>query len=131
MYLAVFFIPIAISLVLWFTTKPSQNDPVTVAVVQPNFEPHYEKFDIPQTEQSFRFLQLSRGIIDSSTQYLVFPETSFEGIQLNTFRENPVIALFQNMIDVHDDLRLITGLSSYRILTENESGGSTVRIHNR
>src|SRR5687767_4161149 len=131
LYLTVLVIPIVISLILWFTTEQSQNNPVSVAVIQPNFEPHYEKFDIPQTEQSFRFLQLSRSIIDSNTQYLVFPETSFEGIQLNTFRENPVIALFQNLIDLYPDLRLITGLSSYRILSEEESDGHNVRIHNR
>lgn len=122
-------IPIAVSLGLWFTTKPSDATPVEVVVVQPNFEPHYEKFDLPQSQQSARFLSLSKAIIDSNTQYLVFPETSFEGIRLNSFRENPVISLFQNLIDVYPKLQLIAGLSSFRILTEQESTGSNVRIH--
>lgn len=128
-YLAVLFVPLIISLAIWFTIKPSDNDPVSVAVVQPNFEPHFEKFDIPQSQQSLRFLQLSRDIIDSTTDYLVFPETSFEGVLLNKFREEPVIALMQNLIDPYPDLNLVMGLSSYRILSEEERDNDNVRVH--
>lgn len=128
-YVVVLLLPLAVSLWVWNTTKPSNNDPVSVTVVQPNFEPHFEKFDIPQRAQSSRFFELSKNNIDSNTSYLVFPETSFEGIRLNTFRENPVIMQFQNLIDQYPDLHLVTGLSSYRILTEEEANNDNTRIH--
>ena len=47
-------------------------------MVQPNFEPHYEKFErVEERDQVTRFLELSRQQVDEKTDYLVFPETSF------------------------------------------------------
>jgi apolipoprotein N-acyltransferase len=122
-------IPLCFSFWIWNTVQESNNGPVAVTIVQPNFEPHYEKFDIPQFEQSKRFLRLSFDHIDSTTRYLVYPETSFEGIQLNSFRENPVINLFQNMVDSFPDLRLVTGISSFRVLEKNQLEGINYRTH--
>ncbi|HEY3387011.1 MAG TPA: apolipoprotein N-acyltransferase [Saprospiraceae bacterium] len=113
-------VPVLISLWIWSTVKESNVAPVPVTVVQPNYEPHYEKFDVPQFEQSRRFLKLSLDHIDETTRYLVYPETSFESIRLNTFRENRVINLFQSMVDSFPDLRLVTGISSYRVLEKNQ-----------
>ncbi|MBP7240201.1 MAG: apolipoprotein N-acyltransferase [Saprospiraceae bacterium] len=129
LYVSLILIPLCISLWIWNTIKESPAAPVSVTVVQPNFEPHYEKFDIPQFEQSKRFLQLSFEHVDSTTRYLVYPETSFEGIRLNTFRENPVINLFQSMVDSFPDLRLVTGISSYRVLEKNQLEGINYRTH--
>lgn len=128
-YLILLIIPLVISLWLWFNTKPSIGEPISVVIVQPNFEPHYEKFDIPQSQQALRFLELSNQQVDSNSRYLVFPETSFEGVRLNSFRENPVITVFQNFIDSYPELNLVTGLSSFRVLTEAEKENSNVRIH--
>jgi apolipoprotein N-acyltransferase len=128
-YALLLFVPLMISLWLWNTVKESNLAPVDVTVVQPNFEPHYEKFDIPQYEQSRRFLKLSLDHIDPSTRYLVFPETSFESIRLNTFRENPVINLFQSLVDSFPELRLITGISSYRVLEKDQLEGILYRTH--
>ena len=128
-YLGLIIIPLSVSLWIWNTIKESENAPVPVTIVQPNFEPHYEKFDIPQFEQSKRFLQLSFGHIDSTTRYLVYPETSFEGVRLNSFRENPVINLFQSMVDSFPDLRLVTGISSFRVLEKNQLKGTNYRTN--
>jgi len=117
---SVIIVPVLLSLWIWSTVKESSAAPVSVTVVQPNYEPHYEKFDVPQFEQSRRFLKLSLDHIDESTRYLVYPETSFESVRLNTFRENPVINLFQSMVDSFPDLRLVTGISSYRVLEKDQ-----------
>ncbi|MBL0008090.1 MAG: apolipoprotein N-acyltransferase [Saprospiraceae bacterium] len=122
-------IPIIFSLWIWTTIEEGSADPVSVTVVQPNFEPHYEKFEIPQREQSMRFLKLSFDHIDSTTRYLVFPETSFESIRLNTFRENPVINLFQSVVDSFSNLRLVTGISSFRVLEKDQLKDITYRTH--
>ncbi len=126
---ALLLIPILISLLIWSNTKPGDAKPVSVVVVQPNFEPHYEKFDIPQREQTGRFLELSKKLLDSNVHYIVFPETSFEGILLNRFRENEIIAIFQNLIDLYPDLHLVEGITSYRILNEDELKDASFRTH--
>jgi apolipoprotein N-acyltransferase len=129
MYVGAWILPLGLSLCIWYTIKESNNDPVSVTIVQPNFEPHYEKFDIPQYLQSERFLKLSLDHIDSSTEYLVYPETSFEGIRLNTFRENPVINLFQSLVDSFPKLRLVAGISSFRLLEKDQLKDSAFRTH--
>ncbi len=130
-YVAILVTPLLLSLLIWSTTKPSDAEPVKVVVVQPNFEPHYEKFDIPQRTQSKTFLELSERLLDSTVRYIVFPETSFDGILLNKFRESTTMNLFQSLIDQYRDLHLIMGLSTYRILTPEEKEGSNVRTHER
>ena len=127
--ITVLILPLVISVWLGSSTHSSNEQPVSVVVVQPNFEPHYEKFEIPQSQQVLRFLEISRQYLDSQTQYLVFPETSFEGIQLNTFRENQTIAIFQNLINQYPGLNLITGVTSYRILPEKDELNESLRIH--
>jgi apolipoprotein N-acyltransferase len=128
-YAAVLIVPLVVTLGIWFTIRESDAPGVSVTIVQPNLEPHYEKFVIPQAEQSRRFFQLSMEHIDSSTRYLVFPETSFDDVRLNSFRENPEIRLFQSLIDSFPELRLVTGISSYRILEKNQIKDTEYRVH--
>jgi len=128
-YLGLFGIPILLSLWIWNTIEEGDAAPVGITIVQPNFEPHYEKFDVPQREQSMRFLKLSFDHIDTTTRYLVYPETSFEGVRLNSFRENQVINLFQSLVDSFPELRLVTGISSFRVLEKDELKGILYRTH--
>ena len=46
---------------------------VDVVAVQPNYEPHYEKFDVPSYIQMQKFQKLSVQMLDSTTDYLIFP----------------------------------------------------------
>jgi apolipoprotein N-acyltransferase len=128
-YSSLLLIPILISLSIWFTIKESDAPAVKVTIVQPNYEPHYEKFTIPQDLQDKRFFQLSMDHIDSTTRYLVFPETSFDYVQLNSFRENPDVRFFQAMIDSFPNLRLVTGISSYRRLEKDQLKDTEYRVH--
>jgi len=128
-YASLLLIPIMVSLGIWFTIKESNAPEVNIAIVQPNYEPHYEKFEIPEDQQSRRFFELSMARIDSTTQYLVFPETSFDYVHLNAFRNNRQIRLFQSMIDSFPNLRLVTGISSQRTLDKNQLKDTEYRIH--
>jgi apolipoprotein N-acyltransferase len=102
---------------------------VGITIVQPNYEPHYEKFSVSELTQCRRFVDLSISHIDSQTQYLVFPETSFDRIRLNSFRDNRVINLCQSLVDSFPGLRLISGIATYRTLAKNELDGANFRIH--
>jgi len=128
-YTSLLCIPLLLSLVIWFTIKESDAPGVKVAIVQPNYEPHHEKFVIPDNEQASRFLELTMDRLDTSTRYLVFPETSFDNVKLNTFRDHPSIRLFQQVIDSFPGLRLVTGISSYRVLDKNQIKDTEYRIH--
>lgn len=109
-------VPVAISLLLWVTTRTGTAQPVQVTVVQPNYEPHYQKFTVSERDQLDRFIDLTLHHVDPSTDYIVLPETSFESVRLNSIRDNRPIQVFAELLDSLSGVRLVTGISSYRIL---------------
>ncbi len=91
-----------------------------VGIVQPNYEPHFEKFEIAQTLQMSKFLKLSHSIIDSNMRYLIWPETSFEAIQTDMFDRDWRIDSMRSLIKDYPGLNLITGLTTVRAFRDGE-----------
>jgi apolipoprotein N-acyltransferase len=114
-----FALPLAISLGIWFTWQ-EEGTPVEVAIVQPNFEPHYEKFNLSQQAQQDRFLSLSREVLGPDTRYLVFPETAFGGFDLKGLEERPEMRALRALLDSFPECALITGVDPYRFLEQGE-----------
>lgn len=114
-----FIVPLIISLVQFYTYEP-QGQEVEVAVVQPNFEPHYEKFEVPDEAQLQRFLTLSREVLNAETKYLVFPETSFGGFDYARLEEQPEVIALRALLDSFPNCALITGIDAYRFLKPGE-----------
>ncbi len=114
-----------------YATYPLQKGTVEVAVVQPNFEPHYEKFIVPQHEQLARFLKLSRDILTDSTCYLVYPETSFGFVRLNDIEDDYHIQALRQIIRDYPNLHIVTGLESYRVFKDHINLPSIREMHNR
>ncbi|MCB0520835.1 MAG: apolipoprotein N-acyltransferase [Lewinellaceae bacterium] len=112
-------VPFAVSLFMYFNQKDKGRD-VEVVVVQPNFEPHYEKFDIPVQDQLRRFLRLSEEAVTDKTEYLVWPETSFNAGESGSLKENPIIKEVQFFLEKHPNLKLDAGVSAYKIFKPDE-----------
>lgn len=115
--------PLALSLSIYFSYQP-KGEPVEVAVVQPNFEPHYEKFRVPQREQLDRFLELSRRVLGPETKYLVFPETSFGNFEWGELEYQESIRAMRAMLDSFPGCALITGVDPYRFLKPGEESSA-------
>ena len=111
--LAVILLPVVCGVIRW-ATYPLPEGTVEVVVVQPNFEPHFEKFHIKQAEQLDRFIELSRGAMTQNTEYLVFPETSFSPVLLNDIEDDYRIRSLRQFAKPHPRLKIVTGLESYR-----------------
>lgn len=126
--LLIIILPILFSLYTYFSYEAANPD-LEVVVVQPNFEPHYEKFSIRRTEQIRRFLSLSEKAITSETDYLVFPETSFGGVDLNKTEENPVVQELQNFVDKYPKLKLVTGIGARRIYGDEKPDANALRTY--
>ena len=75
-------IPCIISLLMFFNYK-EKGKPVDVTVVQPNFEPHYQKFNIPEDIQADKIVRISASKIDHNTQLIIYPETVFDPVNLD------------------------------------------------
>ena len=129
-----FFIPLSISLSLGIHKKNPDTPKINVVVVQPNYEPLYEKFEIPEQIQIKKFLKLAAEKVDSTTDYLVFPETSFDFRHVDTWNENPIVQELKNFTNRYPKLHLVTGIDAIRIYAayvreKPKDLPSTVREH--
>ena len=96
-----------------FTPLTDSNSSVTVTAIQPNFEPHYEKFAVADADQLVQFMEL---VVEAPKSDLyVFPETSFGAYDESQLQQSGMLrawsSLRQNPLKSGD---LLAGISSYR-----------------
>ena len=113
--LIIIILPFIVSMFLWFDFKEIGTT-VEVGVVQPNYEPHYEKFKIPEDQQLFQIEKLAAAAVTPNTKFVIFPETSFGEvggvIRKNNINQDPrIIRLFDFMI-AHYNVPIVAGITS-------------------
>jgi apolipoprotein N-acyltransferase len=118
--------PIAFSLWIYYGYE-EKGEEREIVVVQPNFEAHYEKFDIDETEQLNRFLELTAREVDENTDYVVYPETSFGYVETSQINEYPAIRRIRDFMRPYPDLKVATGLNAYRDFLPGEKHTRAVR----
>ena len=131
---SVVLLPILFSFGLYFSHEEKGN-PVEVAVVQPNYEPHYEKFNTTSSERQQRFLKISQQIVTQNTKYLVFPETSFNSVNFDAIKKNKDYRTLSRFLasEQLDSLQIVTGVSGYNLFDKNEphSIATRTQVRNR
>lgn len=125
--LSVSLIPILISILIYTTISIPTDQTVEIVAVQPNYEPHYEKFTIDDEVQVAKIIELARQKITPNTDYLVLPETSFGSVQRNKINENPYIRTLQKLLDSHPKLKIVTGIDAYYLYQTGEKLSPTAR----
>ncbi|MCB0644089.1 MAG: hypothetical protein KDC44_20730, partial [Phaeodactylibacter sp.] len=92
-----------------------------IVLIQPNYEPHYQKDKVSESNQLERFLQLAEANLTSATDYLVFPETSF-GLILDTqLGKEKTTRQLKQLLDSFPDLSIVGGLSIYHKFTDRSA----------
>lgn len=120
--------PLGGSLVRYYTFEShTTTGPTEIVVVQPNFEPHYEKFNVPDDRQLERFLHLADSAVTPQTRVLVFPETSFGPLRDRELGKDRLTRKLQQYVDQHPQLELIAGLSVYHLFANDEPRTPYVR----
>ena len=116
-----------------FLVKPtlSETENVNVVVVQPNIDPYGEKFGgLTADEQLEKLLTLANEKVDSTTDYLIAPETALTGgLWENNLEESSLIQRLQNYLQEYPQLKIIAGASTYKLFEEGEQLSETVRYH--
>jgi apolipoprotein N-acyltransferase len=115
----VLILPIAFSYYKFYDVIP-EGTFHEVCIVQPNYEPHYEKFAVDQRVQMDHFEKLSKSVISPNTHYLIWPETSFEAIQTNEFDQDWRIQRMQQLLQEYPDLCLVSGLTTIKVFKAGE-----------
>lgn len=122
-------VPLLVNL---FIDSESNGETVNFVVVQPNVDPYYEKFDaISSTQQMNKFIDLAKTKLDSTTDYLIGPETAIvDGIWENNIENATEVKMLRNLIDSFPNMNIIVGASTYKAYTNNEKISSTARKFN-
>lgn len=126
--IAVLLTPILLSLFLYYNYQ-EQGRPTNVAVVQPNYEPHYVKFSIKESQQIQHFWELSETVLDQETDYLVFPESSFGYVETHDLNTYPTIKQFQTLISQYPNLKIVSGLNAFTEFRPGEPLTENTRIN--
>ena len=86
-----------------------------VAIVQPNIDPYNEKFNGSGPDQLNKILRLSSTVIDSSTEYLIAPETALpDGIWEDRIETDRSVQTLRKYIGGFPNLNIIIGLTSFK-----------------
>lgn len=123
-------VPVCISFLITYTSRSfcEKGKYYDVVIVQPNIDPYNEKFSSSGVDQLKKMLDLASEKVDSSTEYLVFPETALpEEAWEHEFDKNECIRLLNAFIQHYPNLKIITGASTAKLYAPNEELSSTAR----
>lgn len=124
---ALIVLPLLISLIVYVRYE-EKGEAVKVVAVQPNYEPHFEKFNVPEPRQVEHFIELAAAKMDSLTDYLVFPETSFENyIEDSEFNGSRSLNRVRDFMKEYPRLTTVMGANVYH----NFEPGETLTAHAR
>lgn len=122
-------IPVLLSLILLISRTNSQNDiQHKVVVVQPNIDP-YQKFGSMEPKEEVKyFTELAEKYIDSSTEFVLFPETGLTENCEEDFINNTVTFYWvKEWLKKYPNLTLISGTNTYRFFDSKKT--SSARKH--
>lgn len=119
--LIVFIIPITISLIIFYTYK-EEGKPVNVVVVQPNIDPYNDKFggmSVQAQLEQFKSIALTQ--IDSSTDYIVGPETCIpEYIWEEDLNSHADITKIKQLVYKFPKSKLVIGASTVKFIKKGD-----------
>ena len=114
-------VPAALSLFL-FSIIDEKGPTIKIAVVQPNIDPYNEKFD-PETIdlQLDKFLNLSEKICDSTTAWLLGPETALiRPIEESEFSQSRRVKRLQAFQQRYPRLNILMGAETYSFFDKSD-----------
>ena len=120
-------LPILFSFII--NTKNETGKVVEIVVVQPNIDPYFEKFDdLTSMQQLEKFIGLAESKLDSTTNYLIGPETAIvDGIWENKIENSPEIQRLKQLIENYPQLNIIVGAVTYKAYSKTEKIPKTAR----
>ena len=125
-------LPVTVSLVRYFTYAEPAGETITVASVQPNFEPHFEKFSNDLRSQLDTFTRLSlAALAEGPVDYVLYPETSFGGIEEDRAAESRALRTLREALAGRGAPYLVSGIDAYHVFGPGEPVTPAVRYLRR
>ncbi len=112
-----------------YNQKPDDAaDSAEVVVVQPGFEPHYEKRKVSSILQMSQIMELALPQLTDETEYLVFPEGTLGYFELDRLEDYPQIRRIRDLQKDFPRLKVIAGMSLFDDLGAKKVEGPFVRV---
>lgn len=129
--LLIILVPVFLSYRIYNNYEEPEN-PVNIVVVQPNIDPYNVKFDVSPEELLEKMFLQAEESIDSSTDYLVFPETALtENIWENDIDSSYSILFIRDFLKKHPQLKIVMGASTYYAFSPQDKLSPTARKFRR
>ncbi len=129
--LAVIILPVIVSVSLLYYTRSLPVDPAKeqkIVIVQPNIDPYNEKFTGTYAEQLDKMLKLASQKTDSTTNYIVMPETALiEDIWEEDMEQTSSIITIRKFLAKFPKLKMVVGASTYKSFKPGEKLSPTAR----
>lgn len=128
--IAILILPILISFGILMLRNPQATKKLNVTVIQPNIDPYNTKFVLDFNSQLNQLhQQLLQSKINKATQLVVLPETFItEDVRENDFQSSQQISNLLTLLKIHfPKASILTGASTYKVLSKNEKITSTAR----
>ncbi|MCX6249505.1 MAG: apolipoprotein N-acyltransferase [Bacteroidetes bacterium] len=114
-------VPIFISYIIYWNYTEDPH-PVNVVIVQPNFDPYSEQYVIPPPQVVGKIMELSKPLIDSTTNFLVAPESAIqEEMWENSLGSFRSISLLKDISYKYPHLNILVGGSTYYAFRKGET----------
>lgn len=114
-WLSVILIPVAFSLVRYFTVKENSGEPAEVVIVQPNTDPYSEKFVVPFKIQLQKVIKMADDPATDKTAWIITPETTVDDpVNLDDLHNDQYIKMIKQMTERYPGSSVVTGMVSYK-----------------
>ncbi len=105
--------------------------PVNVVVVQPNIDPYNMKFNGSGDDQLAKMLQLASTVVDSTTKFVLFPETALsDGIWEENLNDHKQIKTIEKFIHAFPNVTVMIGASTAMVYEKDSLRSLTARKFN-
>ncbi len=124
-------LPMLASGIRYLTYVPPAGETITVSAIQPNFEPHYEKFSGSVGQQVQTLATLSRDALaaaDGPVDYLLLPETTFSRVEEDAPLTSPALTAFLRDLPAGRVRYLVTGIGAVHRFAPGEAASDAVRF---
>lgn len=121
--------PVVVSVLIYRNYEEKSEKQIDVVIAQPNIDPYHDKFGgMTEEEQLNKLILISNMMLDSTVDYLVWPETAFgTDLLINEMEENDAIISIRLFIKNFPQLTLITGISAFKEYRPGEKLTPTAR----
>lgn len=123
-----FVLPLVFSFVL-YNQYTEQGKTKNFVVIQPNIDPYNEKFsNMPVQMQIQKMIDLARNMADSTTDFIVFPETAIPStIWEENLNQTIEIIEFRKLLQLYPKAKIIIGATTARVIQRHEPIPATAR----